>query len=529
MEDSPPAAEPRLRQRKNAPTSARGRSTDHWEMFAAYVSRALQEWSPIIASNRAPYELNPAGGVKRGSGGLVSAMLSVAEATGATWVACARTEAERRLAERAEPLVLTSTGQRTFPIHHVSTNPISYEQYYSVIANPLLWFIQHYLWPLAYEPVVNQRIHDAWDDGYVAVNQQIAAAVIDVARISPRPPLVLTQDYQLYLAPRAIRDALPHATLQQFVHIPWPSPQYWTVLPRTMRDAIIDGLLANDVVGFQTNRDVRNFLGSCEELMGLRVDHRDGAVLHRGRVIWVRAYPVSVDVGGLLALSAGPGVAREDARLAGWKPEKLIVRVDRTDPSKNIIRGFLAYQRMLTTHPELIGKVQFWAFLQPSRQDVAAYKEYLQRVRSTAAKINSELQQPGWQPIRLELGENLKRAVAAYKAFDVLLVNPIYDGMNLVAKEGVLLNTKDGVLVLSENAGAHEQLGKYALSVNPFDVDATADAIFRGLMMPVEERRSRGEEIRRQVQSDDILHWLRTQLEDIRTYAPSRSGGTALS
>jgi trehalose 6-phosphate synthase len=459
----------------------------------------------------------------------VSAMLTVAGATGATWVACARTEAERRLAERADPLLLASIGQRPFPIHHVNTDPISYEQYYSVIANPFLWFIQHYLWPLAYEPVVDQRIHRAWENGYVVINQQVAAAVIGVAQGSPRPPLVLTQDYQLYLAPRMIRDALPTAMLQQFIHIPWPSPQYWTVLPRTMRDTIIDGLLANDVVGFQTNRDVRNFLMSCEELMGLRVDHRDGAVLHRGRVVWVRAYPVSVDVSGLVALSAGSGVAREDARLAAWKPEKLIVRVDRTDPAKNIIRGFLAYERMLITHPELIGKVQFWAFLQPSRQDVAAYREYLQRVRSTAAKINSDLQRPGWQPIRLELRENLKRAVAAYKAFDVLLVNPIYDGMNLVAKEGVLLNTNDGVLVLSENAGAHEQLGKYALSVNPFDVDATAEALYRGLKMPVDERRSRGEEIRRQVQSDDILQWLRSQLEDIRTYAPSRGGGRAHS
>lgn len=528
MEASPPATKPRRRARPYVPMSSTGRSPgDHWETFAAYVARALQEWFPIIASNRAPYEPTPAAGVRRGSGGLVSAMLTVAGATGATWVACARTEAERRLAKVRDPFALTRQHQPPFAIHHVDTDPVSYEQYYSVIANPFLWFIQHYLWPLAYEPVVDQHIHDAWEHGYVAVNQQMAAAVIGVARSSPRPPLVLTQDYQLYLAPRMIREALPHATLQQFIHIPWPTPQYWTVLPRTMRDGIIDGLLANDVVGFQTNRDVRNFLVSCDELMGLRVDHREGAVLHRGRVVWVRAYPVSVDVGALSALAAGSGVAKEDARLAAWKPEKLIVRVDRTDPAKNIIRGFLAYERMLINHREMFGKVQFWAFLQPSRQDVAAYREYLQRVRSTAARINSELQQPGWQPIRLELRESLKRAVAAYKAFDVLLVNPIYDGMNLVAKEGMLLNAKDGVLVLSENAGAHEQLGKYALSINPFDVDATADALYRGLEMPVDERRSRGEEIRRQVQSDDILHWLRCQLEDIRNYAPSRGASRA--
>ena len=455
---------PRLTSRQTASIPGAGPvpgnlARSHRETLVAYTARVLQEWSPIIVSNRAPYEPMAAGGMKRGSGGLVTAMLTVADGTGATWVACARNEAERRLADQPEPLLVARAHQAPLAIHHVRTDPIEYQQYYSVIANPFLWFIQHYLWPLAYEPVVDQRIHHAWEHGYVAINQQVAAAVIGVARISPRPPLVLTQDYQLYLAPRMIRDALPDATLQQFIHIPWPTPQYWTVLPRTMRDSIIDGLLANDVVGFQTNRDVRNFLMSCDELMGLRVDHRSGAVLHRGRVIWVRAYPVSVDVAALSALAGGREVAAEDVRLAGWKPEKLIVRIDRTDPTKNIIRGFLAYERMLINHPGIKGRAQFWAFLQPSRQDVAAYRDYLQRIRSTAARINSELQQPGWQPIRLELRENLNRAVAAYKAFDVLLVNPIYDGMNLVAKEGMLLNTASGVLVLSENAGAHEQLG----------------------------------------------------------------------
>lgn len=529
MEDSLAAAKPPRRRRQGAMNLSAGgspgdESRSHWETFAAYTARTLQEWSPIIASNRAPYEPTPAGGMRRGSGGLVTAMLTVAGATGATWVACARTEAERRLAQKGDAVVIAHAHQAPITIRHAQTDSTSYEEYYAVIANPLLWFIQHYLWHLAYEPVVDQRIHHAWENGYVATNQHLADAVIGVARGALRPPLVLTQDYQLYLAPRMIRDQLPDATLQQFIHIPWPTPQYWTVLPKAMRDAIIDGLLANDLVGFQTKRDVRNFLMSCDELMGLRVDHRDGAVLHRGRVVWVRAYPVSIDVAALTRLAASPGVAAEDARLAAWRPEKLIVRIDRTDPTKNIIRGFLAYERMLINHPEMVGTVQFWAFLQPSRQDVAAYREYLQRIRSTVERINAELNQPGWQPIRLELQENLKRAAAAYKSFDVLLVNPIYDGMNLVAKEGMLLNTMDGVLVLSENAGVHEQLGKYAVSINPFDVDATADALYRGLTMPLEDRRARGEEIRRQVRSDDILHWLRCQLDDIRDYAPSRGG-----
>lgn len=449
-------------------------------------------------------------------------MLSVAETTGATWVACARDDAERQLARTASQ-VMVAHHNLPVSMRYASVEPAAYQKHYGVIANPLIWFIQHYLWALAYEPLIDDTIRDAWHGGYVPVNRSIAAVIAASASRSKKQPLVLFQDYHLYLAPRFVRDLLPGATLQHFVHIPWPTPQYWTVLPAEMRDAIFDGLLANDVVGFQTNRDVRNFLATCEELMGLRVDHREQAVLHRGRVSWVRAYPVSADVPALDHLASTRAVAAEDAVLAAWRPEKLIVRIDRTDPIKNIVRGFLAYERMLKQHPELHGTVQFWAFLQPSRQDVAAYTEYLTLVRSTAARINTELGRPGWEPIRLELHESLKRAVAAYRSFDVLLANSIYDGMNLVAKEGMLLNRRDGVLVLSENAGAHEELGQHAISVNPFDVGATADAIYRGLTMREEERRALGAAIRQKVRSDDIEHWLIRQLEDIRELAPRRA------
>src|SRR5579859_2526649 len=269
-----------------------------------YTSRVLSAWSPILVSNRAPYEPLASGGHRRGSGGLVTALLGVAQATGAAWVACARTELERRLAQG--PGIPIEESRPPITLHYVPTEPAQYEMYYSVIANPLLWFIQHYLWDLTYEPVIDDRLRRAWTDGYVAVNQATAEVVARVARHVQRVPLVLTQDYQLYLAPRMVRELLPHAALQQFVHIPWPTPQYWRVLPQVMRNAIVDGLLANDVVGFQTSIDARNFLFTCEENMGLRVDHRERSVLHRGRVVWVRAYPVSVDVAAMerLAVSA---------------------------------------------------------------------------------------------------------------------------------------------------------------------------------------------------------------------------------
>ncbi len=487
-----------------------------------YTARVLDPWSPIVVSNRAPYEPGPGGRLRRGAGGLVTALLTVAESTGAPWVAATRTSAERELAQKG-PLIVP-TRDVDIRIDYVDIEPDRFRRYYSVIANPLLWFVQHYLWDLSREPIIDQRFWDAWYEGYVKVNRAFGDRVAEVAGGLPKPPLVLTQDYQLYLAPRRIRELMPRATLQQFIHIPWPTSQYWKVLPQPMRDAIWHGLLANDVIGFQTHGDVRHFLVGCEELVGLRVDHRERAVIYDGRVVWVRAYPISIDVQAMESFAASPPVAAELEQIQGWRPPKLIVRVDRTDPAKNIVRGFLAYERLLREHRELHGEVVFWAFLQPSRQDITAYRDYVASVRATAERINREFRRGGWEPIRLEFGENIRRAVAAYVDYDVMLVNPIYDGMNLVAKEGALLNRRNGVLVLSENAGAHEELGEWAVTVNPFDVDATAEALHVALTAPHATRRGLADALRAQIRANDINRWLSLQVRDLRDLVYESAG-----
>src|SRR5438105_8855915 len=463
-------------------------------------------------------EPGPRGTMRRGAEGLVTALFTVAEATSAPWVACARTPAERQRV--ADGPVLVPGQHRDLEIYYAVPEPDAYRKYYSVIANPLLWFVQHYLWDLIEEPLIDDAIWSAWETGYVAVNRLLADKVVEVARQSPRPPLVMTQDYQLYLAPGRIRELLADATLQQFIHIPWPTPNYWKVLPKPMRDAIFEGLLGNDVIGFQSRLDVRNFLMTCEELLGLRVDHRERAVLHAGRVVWARSYPISINASGLEQMARSAPVQRELDQLRRERPEKLIVRVDRTDPSKNIVRGFLAYELMLRRHPELHRRVQFYAFLQPSRQDIATYREYLAAITRTAAPVNARFGQRGWSPIRLELADNMRRAVSIYRDFDVLLVNPIYDGMNLVAKEGMMVNERDGVLVLSENAGAHEELGEWCLTVNPFDVGATADALHQALDTPQRIRQGWIEAVRQHVRANDISRWISLQIRDLRDLMP---------
>jgi trehalose 6-phosphate synthase len=228
---------------------------------------------------------------------------------------------------------------------------------------------------------------------------------------------------------------------------------------------------------------------------------------------------VSIDVDQFLERAASPEVLQEQRNISRWRPKKLILRVDRSDPSKNLLRGFAAYDHMLRAHPELIGEVQFWAYLQPSRQDIPFYRKYLEDVQFVARELNQRYGHARWRPVRMELREDLDRAIAAYKEFDVLLVNSIYDGMNLVAKEGMMVNQRDGVLILSENTGCYAELGQWAFTINPFDVDQTAEALYLALTMDQRPRRARLTRIRKVVRQNDIARWISSQLQDIRDLA----------
>ena len=343
-------------------------------------------------------------------------------------------------------------------------------------------------------PDLGPDFHDAWHDGYERVNRTFADAVI--AQLDDEPDAtVFFHDYHLYLAPRMVREARPDATLAHFVHIPWPTD--WTVLPPELRRAVHDGLLANDVVGFHTERWARNFRRSCEDVCG---DAGPARVTH---------HAISIDVGEFDRLRESDAVRAEEAKLV--RPEKLIVRVDRTDPSKNVVRGFRALDLLLDTHPEWRGRVKLLALLDPSRQAIPEYVEYLDAVESTARDVNAKYE----GAIELRVADNFPQSVAAYKQFDVLLVNAVYDGLNLVAKEGPLVNERNGVLVLSENAGAHEELGEWALTVNPFDIQGQADALHAALTMDEAERTRRLEAIKEQVRTHDVSRWIAGQLADV--------------
>jgi trehalose 6-phosphate synthase len=343
------------------------------------------------------------------------------------------------------------------------------------------------------------------------VNGGFAAAVLEELERSP-DAAVFFHDYHLYLAPRMVREQRPDATLLHFVHIPWPQPDAWQVLPERMRVAVHGGLLASDVVGFHTDRWRRNFLYCAREILG-----EDAAA----RTI---AAPISVDPGEFDQLAQSDEVLAVERELVSRRPEKLIVRVDRTDPSKNIVRGFRAFELYLETHPEMTARVGMLALLDPSRQEIAEYAEYLGAIQREARRVNARFQMNGWTPIELEIRDDFPRSVAAYKQFDVLLVNAVYDGMNLVAKEAPLVNDRDGVVVLSENAGAHAELGEWTLTVNPFDVQAQANALERALGMDLHDRRRRLAAIRAHVREHDVNAWVESQLRALDRVATATRG-----
>lgn len=472
----------------------------------------------IVVSNRGPvvYERDAEGRrtARRGGGGLVTALGALVSHHEVTWVASAISAEDRAVAAEAggDAVEQRSGSGARFRLRLVAHDPQAYERFYNVVANPMLWFVQHRLWDLAHAPMLDERFRAAWEEGYVAVNRGFAEAVLAELDRDPEAT-VFFHDYHLYLAPRLVRERASDATLAHFVHIPWVGPSSWGVLPRDVRAAIHDGLLANDLVGFHTERWRRSFLEAAQSILGAV---RDADVLeYAGRRTLTVARPVSVDPTEFARLTADSTVLahRDDIRRA--HPERLVVRVDRTDPAKNILRGFRAFALLLERRPELRGQVTLLALLDPSRQEIPEYSAYLAEIESAAQEVNERLASARWQPIDLEIADDFPRSVAAYLEYDVLLVNSIFDGLNLVAKEGPLVNERGGVLVLSENAGAHEELAPWALSVNPFDVGEQADALYQALTMAHDERRARLEAMRAHVREHDLEGWVGALLADL--------------
>jgi trehalose 6-phosphate synthase len=511
-------------------------------MTALVVSSFLPDLPVVLVSHRGPVSFRRdqtgARTANRGAGGLVTALTGLASSLpDAVWVCAATTNEDVAVAGEhgsqavqltlePGPRILDQTDNDASPgsepawvkLRLVEVEQQAHDDFYTVIANPLLWFLQHGMYGLALAPVLTKREHAAYEHGYLAVNHAFADAVAEEVTARGGRALVMLHDYHFYLVARQVREHCPQALLSFFLHIPWPGPDAWRVLPPAWREQLLTGLLGNDVVAFHTEGFARNFLLCVQELLGLPVDLQAMTVDLGERRVAARHYPISIDVAAMRELAASPQVAEHARRLREafcGEGRQLVLRVDRTDPSKNIVRGFEAFATLLADHPELLGRVTFLAILQPSRQDVAEYADYLAEIGAVAAKINASYVREGHEPVDLRLQDDLPLAVAAYTVCDVLMVNALADGMNLVAKEAVVVNTRDGVLALSENTGAHQELGAFAVTLHPFDIQQQADALYEALTMDPALRRARRQAAATVVEENDIAKWLVAQLADL--------------
>jgi len=478
----------------------------------------------IIASNRGPFEFYLTRDnqleYRRGPGGLVTALTAVAKLMNATWIAMAMTEGDRQVSKTVQQengRFIPLFGQdQNLKLRYVSITEKAYRKYYEKISNELLWFTHSYIYEIAKELTSEQEVADAWTNGYCVANQAIAEAIVTEISQDEQRTVILLQDCFLFLVSSMIRSSHPKVLIQQFLHWPWPDIRYWCFLPSYITQAIYQGLAGNDIIGFQTRRDMRNFLdGASAMLEGAVVDFEKEIIWYQGRSILVRTYPVSISIEDEFRIIQSEEGQQETRKIHSFLHKKIIMRVDRLDPIKNIIRGFQAYAQILDNHPEFLNEVVFLAFLVPTRENAAVYRHYSVDVSKIIEDINNKYGSDEWKPIHAWFGNNRVRALAALQFYDVLLVNPIIESMNLVAKEGSVLNQRDGVLVLSRNAGSFMQLGKVCLPVSPTNTNETAQALYEGLTMPQEERQTRSRQARMIVENYSLHTWLLQQIQDI--------------
>ena len=411
----------------------------------------------------------------------------------------------------------TRFGAGRLAVSLVTPDRSDYRRYYDDVGNRLLWFLMHGIGHAPDEPDFDEELWESWA-AYRRVNREFAARLGSFAgqRRGPRP-VFLVQDYHLFLVPGLLRRRAPWATIGHFTHVPWPGPDSWLVLPKTLRREILESLLACDLVGFHTPRYAWNFCLSCKEFLGADADPVAGVVRYRGRQVKVQSYPISVDPEQLAAYVDGPEVRRHAAALDRLAPPdtRVILQVARTDPSKNILRNLKAFNLYLRETPAARGRTVFWGLLPASRQGAEPYRRYLAQIEEQVRKLNASWRTRDWRPVVLFTDDDYARGIAAMMRYDVLLVTSLADGMNLVAKEGPLVNRRNGTLVLSETIGAADELAPGALMVHPYDVLGISQAIAKALALPEEHRRRMNAALRSQIRGNPVYRWLYEQINDL--------------
>jgi trehalose 6-phosphate synthase len=475
----------------------------------------------LIASNRGPvsFTIGDDGrlSVRRGGGGMVSGLASVAAQANVLWVCAALSDADRAGSRQAPEGRLGLDGSPGGSgVQMLDIPPGTFQRAYNAVANSTLWFIHHMLYDTPNQPHFGLAFQREWES-FRAYNQAFASALAAVGpagEAGTRGSLrAAVQDYHLTLVPRMLAELRPDIKIAHFTHTPWAPVDYYRMLPDAVGREVLAGVLGADHAGFLCQRWADAFLDCCEAVLGAEVDRDQQQVSYAGHVTGIGVHPLGVQADELISRAAEPDVQSRVAALAeAAGGRQLIVRIDRTELSKNIVRGMAAYRELLVTQPQWRGRVIHVAFAYPSRHDLPEYREYTASVQRLARQIMDEFGTDEWNPLILEVNDDYARSLAAYRLADVLLVNPIRDGMNLVAKEGPILSDRGCALVLSTEAGAAAELGADALLVNPYDVSGTAAALHEALSMPEAERRRRSAAITKAATALPPAQWFADQL-----------------
>ncbi|HYT10471.1 MAG TPA: trehalose-6-phosphate synthase [Mycobacteriales bacterium] len=470
----------------------------------------------LIASNRGPVQIvagpGGTGEVRRGGGGLVSGMRSALASVGGLWVCAALNDRERAAARRAPQGNLHEVGYDTggLDVRMLPIDQSTFNRAYNGVANSTIWFVNHLLFDSANKPVFDA----GWRRQWAAYERYNAAFADAIAQEAAPGAKVMVQDYHLDVLPRQLRERRDDLLISHFTHTPWAPPEYFRMLPDQVAREILTGLLGADHVGFHTARWAREFIECCRLTLGCGVDPDARTIRWQGRTVRVGLHPLGTDAAEMRERASQSDVEdglRQLREVVGDR--RVIARVDRTELSKNIVRGLHAYRELLRFRPEWRERIVHVAYAYPSRNDLPEYREYTAAVQRVGREIEEEFATDDWTPLLLEVANDYPGSLAALRMADVLLVNPVRDGMNLVAKEGVVLSEPGCAVVLSRDAGVAQEYGADAVVVNPYDVTQTAEALHDALDMPADERKARFRRLEAAATALPPAEWFRQQLD----------------